>query len=58
MQIEVRAIAYGIVLISENKQRSHIGMAHEGFAQGFNAVIGVHAISHVAGPVESGRNGD
>lgn len=58
MQIEVRAIAYGIIVISENKQRGHIGMTHECFAQSFDAVIGVHAIGHVAGAVESGRNGD
>lgn len=58
MQIEIRAISDWIMIISENKQRSHIGMAHESFAQGFDTMIGMHAIGHIAGTIENRRNGD
>lgn len=57
MQVEIRTITDWITIIPKNQQRSHIGMAHESFAQSLDAVISMHSICHVAGPVENGRDG-
>lgn len=58
MQIEIRPIADWIAVVLENQQWSHVGVTHESFAQGFDTVTGVHAISYVAGAVEDRRDGE